>query len=183
MDARAANRYARALLAAAQQTNSVREAEEDLGAICRILDARPELRETLESPRVPRERKRELVDRLFADRARPITMRLLRLLIDKKRESEIKLIYRDYVRLRQDLEGILHVTLTSAVPLTQDEIARIVKRLETQTGKKIAYVVDVDSTLMGGVRIQYGDTQQDGTVAGALRRLREHLLIDVLKQA
>ncbi|MCW5946464.1 MAG: ATP synthase F1 subunit delta [Fimbriimonadales bacterium] len=183
MDARAALRYARALLAAAQKAGVITEVEQDLEAIVAILDAKPEFKQTLESPKVTRDKKLALIDRIFADRARPLTVRLLRLLVEKNREDDFALIAKEYVRLREEAEGILHVHISSAAPLSQDQVDRIVKKIESQTGKRVVYDLDVDPTKIGGVTARYGDNVLDGSVSGALRRLREKLYIDVLKQA
>ncbi|MCH8273619.1 MAG: ATP synthase F1 subunit delta [Armatimonadetes bacterium] len=182
MDPGVARRYARALLNAAQSLNSVPEVEDDLEVIRGLLESREDLRRALESPEVARERKLQLVDRLFADRARPLTLRLLRMLIEKRRENLISLIYVEYVRLRQDAEGVLPVVIRSAVALTDDEVKEITSRLEKQTGKRILYDCFVDPSLIGGVKVRFGDSVLDGTVLGALRRLRERFFIDVLKQ-
>lgn len=183
MDIRAAARYARALLAAAKSEGSVQEAEDDLRAVTSILEARPEFKEVLESPKVTKDRKYALIDKVFSDRARPITMRLLRLLIKKNREDDITVLYKEFVRLREESEGLIHLTIRSAVALSDDEVNRIVRKIEAQTGKKCATELEVDSNLVGGVLVQFGDYVLDGSVKGALRRLKEKLYVDVLKQA
>jgi len=182
MDPRAAHRYARAFFSVARQMNTVREAEEDLEAICSILEAKPDFKKTLEAPKISREQKLKLVDRIFADRARPLTMRLLRLLIEKHRQAEIALIYRDYVKLREESEGILRVMISTARPLSDSELRKLVTVLEKRTGKSILYETIVEPKLIGGVSVRYGDDVLDGTIQGALRRLKEHLYYDVLKQ-
>lgn len=182
MDARAALRYARALLVAAQNSGVVKEVEEDLEAIVNILDAKPEFRQTLESPKVPREAKLRLIDRVFADRARPLTVRLLRMLVEKNRERELGLIAQKFVSLREEADGILRVHIASALQIPQDQIDKIVDKIESQTGKRVVYEFEIDPTKIGGITVQYGDNVLDGSVSGALRRLREHLFIDVLKQ-
>ncbi len=183
MDARAAVRYARALLAAAQNGGVVKEVEEDLDAIVAILAAKPEFKQLLESPKVTREKKLELINRIFSDRARPLTVRLLRLLVEKNREDDFALIAKDFVRLREEAEGIIHVQISSATQLSQDQIDRIVKKIESETEKRVVYDLDVDPSKIGGVTARYADNVLDGSVSGALRRLRERLYIDVLKQA
>ncbi|MBV6502276.1 MAG: ATP synthase subunit delta [Fimbriimonadales bacterium] len=183
MDPQAAVRYARALLAAAQSSNSVTEAADDLEAIKVILDNRPELRKLLESPKVSRDRKRELIDKLFADRARPVTLKLLRLLVEKRREAELPLVHREFVRLKEESENKLRVHITSAVELKREELDALITKLSAQTGKTILPEVRVDPSLIGGIAVRFGDSVIDGSISGALRRLRERLVIEVLKQA
>lgn len=183
MEHRVATRYARAFINAALQANSLHEADDDLKVITTVLESREEFRELFESPRVPREKKLALIDRLFADRARPITLKLLRLLVEKRREDSLGLIYKEFVRLKAEFEGVLHVEIQSAVPLEESEVREITTTLANQTGKRIEFKTIVDPALIGGVAVKYGDYVLDGTVSSGLRRLREKLFIDVLKQA
>ena len=183
MDIRIARRYATALLQTAKAQQSVTEAEQDLEAITGILEAKPELREVIESPQVPREKKLVLIDTLFADRARPVTLRLLRMLIQKGRERELRAVHMEFVRLREEMDGLLRISISSAVPLNEAESKGIVDRISKQTGKRVLPEVSVDSSLIGGVRVQYGNSVLDGSVSGALKRMKERLVLDVLKQA
>lgn len=183
MDISAARRYARALHEAAKSQQSVVEVGEDLQAISQILEAKSQFKEILNSPEVDRNRKLDLVDKVFADRARPLTMRLLRLLIEKNRQRELPAVQNEFVRLQEEAAGILRVTITSAIPLQQNQVDEIIERVSRQTGKRVIPKMHVDPSLIGGVMVQYGNSILDGSVSGALNRLKERLYIDVLKQA
>ncbi len=183
MDATVATRYARAVLNVAKATHSIQQAEEDLEAISRLLTTREDLQRTLENPALSRERKLGLIDRLFADRARPITLRLLRLLVEKRRESLLGLIYREFVRLREESEGVLRITILAPQELPDDLLKQLIRKLESQTGKRIVYEFSLAPNLLGGIQVRYGDFVLDGSLGGALRRLREQIFIEALKQA
>lgn len=183
MDIRIARRYAQAIFQAAKSQNSVLEAEQDLVAVSSIIESREDLRAFLESPETPRSQKLEMVDKLFADRARPITLRLLRMMIEKRRETAIPAVREEYIRLREESAGILRITITSAMALTEQEVGGIVSRIASQTKKTVLPQTKVDSKLLGGVAVQYGNSVLDGSVEGALRRLKDRLFIDLLKQA
>ena len=76
MDLRVARRYALALFSAAKETNAVEQTAQDLDAIAVVLKGNQEAKEFLESPEVDRNAKLQFVDKVFSDRARPLTMRL-----------------------------------------------------------------------------------------------------------
>jgi F-type H+-transporting ATPase subunit delta len=171
------------LLATSQRDDVTAAVEEDLAAITYALSQKQEFKQTLESPRVARDAKLKLIDRVFSDRARPLTVRLLRMLVEKNRESELEMIYEAFVRLRQEAEGIIQVTIASAGEMSDAELARLVSRIESQTGKTVVFDHSIDPALIGGVTVRFGDSMIDGSVSGGLRRLREHLYIDVLKQS
>lgn len=183
MDLRVARRYALALFSAAKETNAVKETAEDLDTIAEVLVANAEAKAFLENPEVDRAAKVQFVDKVFSDRARPLTMRLLRLLIEKNRQRELPGIQREYTAAMEDSLGIMRAFITSAVKLTDGEVDRITKRIAQQTGKQVIAETEVDPSVIGGVSVQYGNSVLDGTVFGALKRLEEKFQIDVLKQA
>lgn len=183
MDLRAARRYALALFSAAQEANVVSETSEDLDAIAAILESSPDTKVFLESPEVDRSKKLAFVDSVFSDRARPLTMRLLRLLLEKNRQRELPGIRREYKIAMENSQGIMRAFITSAVRLSDTEVERITKRISSQTGKRVIAEANVDPSVIGGVSVQYGNSILDGTVYGALKRLEEKFQLDVLKQA
>ena len=183
MDLRVARRYALALFSAAKETNAVEQTAQDLDAIAVVLKGNQEAKEFLESPEVDRNAKLQFVDKVFSDRARPLTMRLLRLLIEKNRQKELPGIQREFKIAMEDSQGILRAFITSAVKLSDSEVERITQRVSQQTGKRVIAETEVDPGVIGGVSVQYGNSVLDGTVFGALKRLEEKFQIDVLKQA
>jgi F-type H+-transporting ATPase subunit delta len=183
MDLRVARRYALALFSAAKETNAVDETAQDLEAIAVVLKGNKEAKEFLESPEVDRNAKLQFVDKVFSDRARPLTMRLLRLLIERNRQKELPGIQWEYQLAMEDSKGILRAFITSAVKLSDAEFERITQRISRQTGKQVLAEAEVDPSVIGGVAVQYGNSVLDGTVSGALKRLEEKFQIDVLKQA
>jgi len=177
-----ARRYARAAYQVAKLHNSIQEVQDDLDAIVQLLEAREDLRKVIESPKIDRKRKLGLIDSLFSDRARPITLRLLRLLIEKRREEELSLIRDAYQRIREEDQRILRIRIRSSSPPSGDQVQRIADRIADQTKMRVLTEVEVDPKLIGGVSVQYGDYVLDGSVLGHLKRLRERLYYDVLKQ-
>lgn len=182
MNPQVARRYAAAAYQVAKRHNSVQEVQDDLNAIVQLLNSKEDLREVIESPKIDRERKLALIQSLFSDRARPITLRLLRLLVVKRREEELSLIRDAYQRIREEDQGILRITIRSASPLSDDHVRRISDRIAEQTKKHVLAETEVAPSLIGGVSVQYGDYVLDGSLLGHLRRLRERLYYDILKQ-
>lgn len=182
MDPQVARRYAAALFTVAQKQNSVREAQDDLDAIASVFESKPEFREAFESPKIDPSKKRALLDRVFSDRARPITLRLLRMMVDKGREENLLLIRDAFTRMREEAEKVLRIQISSAYPLNEAEVRGVADRIAAQTGKRVFHETTVDPSLVGGVTVRYGDFVLDGSVAGRLRRFRERLYFDVLKQ-
>ena len=71
--------------------------------------------------------------------------------------------------------GAANVSVTSALPLTPDEQARVKQDLAQQLGAVSDIAFDVDPAIMGGLIIRIGDKVIDGSVAGRMNTLRQSL--------
>ena len=74
-----------------------------------------------------------------------------------------------------DQRGYDVATVTSAVPLTDDQLARLEQSLGVTAGRRIRFDSIVDPSVLGGVRVQIGDDVIDGSVASRLNDLRQKL--------
>jgi F-type H+-transporting ATPase subunit delta len=175
-------RYAQALFSAAKAGNVIPSVEADLNAVANQVANDERFREFLISPHVGREEKVKILERIFSDRITALTMSAVRLMLQKRREGEFETVREEFVRLRREHERKVYVLVSSAERLTDDQMDRIEKKLEKLSGADIEPEFRIDSTLIGGVKVAYGDYVLDGTIRGALRRLKDRLRIDVLKQ-
>ncbi len=181
-EARVGKRYAQALFQAARAGDVITSVEADLNAVANQVEQDARFREFLISPHVGREEKVKILERIFSDRITALTMSAIRLMLQKRREAEFETVRGEFVRLRREHERKVYVLVSSAERLTDDQMRRIEQKLEAASGKDIEPEFRIDPTLIGGVRVSYGDYVLDGTIRGALRRLKDRLRIDVLKQ-
>lgn len=157
--------------------------ESDLGAIVRLMESEELFLHFLIAPYTSRENKVRIAEKLFSDRVTALTMQVLRVMLEKRREEEIPAVYREYVKLRRQHQGVVHVVVTSAIELDADQRTRLVDRLTSQLNATVEADYKVDPRLVGGVRVAYQNNIFDGSVRGALQRLRERMKYDLLKQA
>jgi len=83
------------------------------------------------------------------------------------------LIEFDRLARRRPERTLAHVT--SAVPLTETEQETMRAKLFQRFGADLEIQFEVDSSLIGGVHLRVGDQVIDGSVAGKLAALRDHL--------
>lgn len=182
MDTRVAKRYARALFNAAERAGVVEAVESDLDAISSLAANDAKFRGFLESPRISRDDKVRIAERLFSDRITALSMSMLRLMLNKRREAEFDGIRDEFVRMRRERGAVLYAVVTSAAELTSAERDALIAKLAQQSGKRVEADFRIDSSLMGGVKVAVGDYVLDGTVRGSLNLLRDRLKYDLLKQ-
>lgn len=170
-----ARRYAKALYEEAQAGGVLDTIDDDVQAIRQALDGSRELALFFESPIVAPEKKAAVIEQLFAGKAHDLTMRFLRLLIEKGRENLVPSIARAYGEARDEQRGIVEAHVKSAAPMGADEMESLKARLERQTGKTVRLRTQIDDSLLGGIVVRIGDVVYDGSVRQQLATLRSSL--------
>ncbi|MCC6442058.1 MAG: ATP synthase F1 subunit delta [Armatimonadetes bacterium] len=172
---RVAKRYAAALFQEAVKEGNVTQVEADLRLISATLGSMPELRAFYRQPMVPPARKKSASEVLFEGKVQDLTLRFLSLLIDKRREETLPQIWPEFEALSNEALGIAVAHVTTAVPMTHDQAARLQAKLQEVTGKAVRMEARIDPAIIGGVRVRMGDTVMDGSIQGALAALSERL--------
>jgi len=65
--------------------------------------------------------------------------------------------------------------VTSALPLTPEEQEVVKRDILTRLGGSASVTFRVDPSILGGLIVRVGDRVIDGSVAGQLQNLRQHL--------
>ncbi|GIV10610.1 MAG: F0F1 ATP synthase subunit delta [Fimbriimonadales bacterium] len=179
VDIRVARRYARALFEVALKQQLLQQTADDLASLRGLMEQSRELRAFFYSPLIPRDRKIARLREALSAQVQPHTLRLLELLVEKRRERFFEAVCEEYRRLQEAHQGVVRATIESATSLAEEEQSAIVQKLEQSTGKRIIPTFEVNPELIGGVRVQMGDYQIDGTLRGALDRLRDHIMLEI----
>ena len=167
--------YATALYQAAEEKGRVDEVRRDLGEFVEALDTSPELRPFLSAEDISDARKTRVLMEL-TDGGDELMRNLLRLLVDKNRESELAGVYRGFVELVERAQGLVHVEVVSAVPLTEPVQQALRAKIESSLQKTVELTLTVDEEILGGLRLRIGDRIIDASVRRRLERLREMLI-------
>ncbi len=169
----AGKRYAEAIAGIARQTGAWERWRQDLAALRRALEDR-QLQLILESPRVPAERKQALLDVALGAGIMPETRSLLRLLAHRGRFHLLPDVIDWFEELANRAQGVRRYLVTSAQPLSDDQRARLVQRLQ-RDGGTVQLTEQVDPDLLGGLVIRHEDVIRDYSVRARLESLRERL--------
>lgn len=174
MESRIAKKYATALFLLARDRKIEDAVWADLSALGAVLKEDRRLLKVIAAPQIPDEDKHKLVRTVMAG-AQEAVLNFMLFVIDKGRTEHIPRIIEIFGQLLDEARGVVEAEITSAVPLKDDDIARIVQRLERVSGKKVRHRVRVDSEILGGVIVIIGGEIIDHSVRHDLLRLRESL--------
>jgi F-type H+-transporting ATPase subunit delta len=164
--------YAKALFDIGTEEGNLGQIYDDLRGIQAVADSGPEEGRFMNSPKLQREDKKRVLDAVFAEHVSRPVMGLMHILVDKRREPVFDNIVAEFAKYRDEHEGRAHATVTTAQPLPDDEKARLVAALAKQTGKEIDLHEKINPAVIGGIRVNLGDSVLDGTVRRRLNELR-----------
>jgi len=166
--------YAEALLEAAGEKGRLAEVREDLGEFAGAVASMDELRSFLRNPQIEQHVKRDALAAVLSD-ADELVRNFLLLLAEKGRIAEIPEIHAEFERLIAQEARVLELELTTAVELTDEEAAQVVRRIEDAAGRRVEATRRVDPDIIGGIVVQAGSRRLDASVRGRLNRLRQEL--------
>jgi F-type H+-transporting ATPase subunit delta len=146
------------------------EVEDQLFRVARIIEANKALDDTLTNFDLPATLREGVVTDLLAGQAEDITVELVRYAV---RENRGQLVgHLDWLAERvADERGQRNASVVSAVELTAEQRDRLAASLSALTHRRVTLQLEVDPTLLGGLRVVVGDTVLDGTVRRRLQQV------------
>ncbi|MDQ3946893.1 MAG: ATP synthase F1 subunit delta, partial [Actinomycetota bacterium] len=169
----AARVYAQALFDIGCQEHAVGSIYDDLHAVHDAiggLDA--ELQTFFKMPQLRREDKRRIFKAAFEDKVGRPVLGLLLLLVEKRREPLFDNVVAEFDRYRDRLEGRVRASVTTARKLDADLAQALRAALEQRTQKTVVLHERVDPEVLGGIRVNLGDSVLDGTIRRGLQDMR-----------
>lgn len=160
--------YSRALFELGIENNSLDELYSELMGISDIIYNNPDLIKFLSAPVINQEEKLLLIKRIFEGKVSEHILSFLCVLTDKNRVRYLTRIAEDFKNSYNEHNGIIEVTVTTALPLKPELKEKLVKKLEEVSEKRISIVEKVDKDILGGMILSYGNTQMDSSVKSRL---------------
>ena len=160
--------YAEALFKAAGQEPGIAEQVSALAAVA--ADAR--LRVFAGDPKVSAEQVFGLISGVLAKPLTPRLANFLRTLLDNGRLAAMPEIGTQFHALANARTGVSDATIYSAFPIDAAQLAEVSAMLERRFGRKLATSVQVDASLIGGIRVVVGDEVLDTSVKARLEQMR-----------
>ena len=101
----------------------------------------------------------------------------MRVLAENGRLEVLAEIRSQFEALKNDREGVVEAEISTAFDMDPAQLADLVARLETKTGRKVRARVSLDKSLIGGVKIAIGDKVIDGSARAQLAALETALKV------
>jgi len=167
--------YARALFEVARAEGTLDEVEDELFRFARSYESSDELRNVMTDEHIPAEKRQAIVEDLLGGKATPTTVQLVSMVVGTGRGRDLPAIVDSLVQRASSAKQLDVAEVRTAVPLSDDQQARLKAALENATGRSLNLKAIVDPSVVGGVVATIGDTVIDDSVRTRIDQLKSRL--------
>lgn len=175
--ARAAIRYAKAVLSLANEQKKAKELNDDMKLMANTIAENAELKDMLNNAVIKAETKKTVLLAVFP-KLNGITKDLFDVLISNKRVDILNDIAIHYSILYDVLKGKEIAKVTTAVPLTKSLETKVLAKVKELTNKEVSLENIVDETILGGFILRVGDKQFNASVSNKLNKLKKEFTLN-----
>ena len=172
--------YGQSLYDLAAEKGLSEEILKQMEAVQAIFKENPDYITLLLEPSIPRRERLGLLEEAFKGQVHPYLQNFLMILLENSLLRGFSACCRTYRESYNKDHGIEEATVTSAVALTEAQVKSLKSKLEAISGKTVILRQKVDSSVLGGLRVEIGGRLLDGTVMGRLADLRKKVSETVL---
>ncbi len=160
-----AGRYAVALFDLARESNAIDAVSKSLAALRSGLAESADLSALIASPVVGRGDAAKAVAAVAkAMKLDSLTAKFLGVLADNRRLADLPKMIDAFDAIVADHRGEVTAKVTSAHPLTAEQLKALTANLKTRVGRDVAVATTVDPAILGGLVVQLGSQLIDGSI-------------------
>lgn len=171
-----ARNYAEALFTIGEHDGDTERYADLMAGLAAAIAAEPRIRVTLESPRVPKPVKQQLLERAMARHAPAPFIRFLAAVVKRGRQGMLPAIADQYGALVDDKFNRVHAGITLAREPDDRLKAAVQERLSAVFGKQVLPHFRTDPSILGGLIVRVGDRIMDGSLRRKMMALKRQML-------
>ncbi|MHB8512364.1 MAG: ATP synthase F1 subunit delta [Actinomycetota bacterium] len=167
--------YAAAIFEVARSEGALDQVEDELYRFARTVENETRLREALQDEAVPASTRAAVVAELLGKRTSPHTVSIVQFIISSGKTRQLSQIVEAFVAKAAAEKAKAVAEVRSAIPLGDDQRAKLTDALRKATGREVELKVLVDPSVLGGLLVRVGDQVFDGTIRARLKAAQEQL--------
>jgi F-type H+-transporting ATPase subunit delta len=163
-------RYAFALADICDKDSTFDQTIEGFDNFMELFNSNPEFNFLLQSQGIKKQIKKETLD--LIKNIAPNIKNLVFLLLDKNRIEILPRLYDEFIRIANSKNNVLHMKIFSSAPIDPKELTKLKEIYKAKYNKSEVTTEEIiDKNLLGGIKIQIGDTVIDSTLKGRIDEL------------
>jgi len=171
-----AKRYAQALFELSQETNKLKTIHQDISKLYSICEYSKEFETFLSNPAIPSDKRTGILKNILRGKIDGLTLNFLCFLESKGRAFLLADICQIFENMYLDAKNIIKAKVTSSVKLNTHQISSIVSHLKLKMRKEIEPECVVDEQMLGGIKLQFGDTIHDYSISAQLNKFKYNII-------
>lgn len=171
-----ARRYAEALFQLGNEKNTLDKYVEELKLVHEVFKDNEQLYIFLKHPRVNHEKKKQLLTEVFQDLQADV-INTVQLLVERGHAEITPSVIDHFLKMVNDAKGIADAKIYSVRELSDAEKQALKDSIKKRFNKADVQMESIiDTSLLGGLKIQVGNTILDGSVSGKLKRIKRNIV-------
>ncbi len=170
-----ASRYALAMFDIALEENKVKEYQEKMKCVKKILNDNPDYLRVLSSYFLTAKEKHDLVESAFKSLDSKHIISFMKVVIDNHRVNEIDKIFQEFHTLCNEFQGIDEGFVYSVIPLGEEQIKQIEKAISLKMKVKVELQNIIDERLIGGIKVVVNDHVYDSSLLHKIDSLKKEI--------
>ncbi|ROI05596.1 ATP synthase F1 subunit delta [Chryseobacterium sp. G0240] len=173
LTSKVAKRYAQGLLDFTNESGQAATVFSEMKDVVKIMKESADLNKFFMTPYIDSKKKIEVANEIFKGLS-VSSQNLIRLVIKHGRESQLKNIAQEFINKVEDLSGVQRVTLTTATPLSKENLDQILRSTNlVNADSNFDLKVNVKPEILGGYILRVGDQQVDASVKTKLNQVKK----------
>jgi F-type H+-transporting ATPase subunit delta len=167
-----AGRYATALFDLSRDSDQIATVEQSLATLKAALAESQDFKALTASPLLSRsDASRGVAAAAGAMKLDALTANFLGVLAGNRRLSQLGPVMRAFGQLAADHRGETTAQVTSAHPLTSDQVSQLKTQLKARVGRDVSVDLSVDPAILGGLVVKIGSQMIDSSIKTRLNTL------------
>ncbi|WPO93035.1 ATP synthase F1 subunit delta [Chryseobacterium sp. HR92] len=173
LTSKVAKRYAQGLLDFTNESGQTATVFSEMKDVVKIMKESADLNKFFMTPYIDSKKKIEVANEIFKGLS-VSSQNLIKLVIKHGRENQLKNIAQEFINKVEDLSGVQRVTLTTATPLSKENLDQILRSTSlVNADSNFDLKVNVKPEILGGYVLRVGDQQVDASVKTKLNQVKK----------
>ena len=171
-----AREYGDGLYLLAEEENISREILEQLESLKRLFHEQPDFVRLLGNMSLSKVERVRILDNVLRGQIHPYLLNFLKILCERCALNEYEGCLSAFKTLYNQAHGIVEATVTTAVPLDDEQRARMAEKLSAMTDQQVVLNEKVDESIIGGVLVEMNGQRYDNTLKNRLKSIHSAMV-------
>lgn len=176
IDLEVSRRYARALIELAEQSGDIQRIDKDFLKVRALLAKHPEITHLVGNSSISRVEKEDFIDKIFGDEISRPLINFIKVLIHKKRFSQMISIQEEFHRLCEKSRGIREFAVLTPYSLSTENTGRLKKMLANKFKSEIRLIAEIQENMLGGMILRFDGKEINMSYRDRLEDIRRRLM-------